>query len=75
MSGNQIWENFLSDWGVLIVAIGFIIIVGRHFLSQKSSLGSTLGFAFVWAVLMAIMYNVESLRNFGDSIWSMISGG
>lgn len=75
MNGNDIWNSLVSNWGLLLVGIGFVIIIGKHFLSDGSSIMKSLGLAAVWAVLCAIMYNVESLRNFGDGIWTSLTGG
>lgn len=74
MDGNSIWDSLVSGWGLLLAGVGFVVIIGRHFLGSSSSVGKTVGFCALWAVILAILFNIESLRTLGDSIWSNLTG-
>lgn len=74
MDGNTIWNNLLNGWGLGLAGVGFVIIIVAHFLGKNSSLGKTIGFAAIWAVLLAILFNIETLLSFGESVWGMFRG-
>lgn len=72
--GNSIMNNAISGWGLFIIFIAVVVIFATQFIGKNANIMRGLGMLIVVAVVGALIFNIDRVKSFGESIVNMFLG-
>lgn len=72
--GNTIMNNAVEGWGLFIIFVAVVVIFVTQFIGKNANITRGLGMLAVVALVGALIFNIERVKSFGESIMNLIFG-